>query len=145
MAPPAKSPASADDHVVDRADPTPTPAPAQAAGDDGLVPGWLALLVLILIVAVVGVAGFVVRGLIVGDSEKTPAQADIDRWSREVDSDPTDTGARLNLAYAYQSAQEYDKALEEYDSVLAAQPKQMAALYNKGVIYMTLGQGKKGE
>jgi len=120
-------------------------APEAKPPDDGLVPGWLALLVLLLIVAVVGVGGFVVRGALVGDTEKSPVQADIEQLRKELAADPADADARLSLAYAYQRAQRYDEALKEYDLVLKADPKQMAALYNTGVIYMSTGQSKKGE
>lgn len=129
-------------------EPTETPAGAASetrSRDDALVPGWLALLVLLLIVAVVGVSGFVVRGLLVGDSEKSPAQADVDQLRKQVAADPSDADARLSLAYAYQRAQRYADALKEYDLVLESDPKQMAALYNKGVIYMSTGEPKKGE
>ncbi|HEX9094359.1 MAG TPA: tetratricopeptide repeat protein [Coriobacteriia bacterium] len=111
-----------------------------------LVPGWLALLVLVLIVAVVGVGGYVLRGVIGGSAgERSPAKADIDKWTRAVQADPTDLDARLNLAYAYQQDEQYDVALQGYAGVLEERPKDMAALYNTGVIYMLTAQPKKGE
>jgi tetratricopeptide (TPR) repeat protein len=119
--------------------------PAAPASDENLVPAWLALLVLILIVAVVGVGGFVVRGMMTGGSTTSTKQADIERWTKAVEGDPGDATARLNLAYAYQLATEYDRALAEYDRVLKLVPTDTAALYNKGVILMTTGAAKKGE
>jgi tetratricopeptide (TPR) repeat protein len=115
------------------------------SGDENLVPAWLALLVLILIIAVVGVGGFVVRGMFTGRAESSTAQADIQQWAQVVATNPGDANARLNLAYAYQLDKQYDRALSEYDKVLEQQPKDTAALYNKGVIYMTTGAAKKGE
>ena len=115
------------------------------ADDENLVPAWLALLVLILIVAVVGVGGFVVRGMLTGRAESSTTQADIQQWAQAVATNPGDASARLNLAYAYQLDKQYDRALSEYDKVLEQQPKDTAALYNKGVIYMTTGAAKKGE
>jgi len=113
--------------------------------NENLVPAWLALLVLVLIVAVVGVGGFVIRGMVVNTGQTSVAKADIDEWLTAVRSDPGDANARLNLAYAYQQDQQYDRALAEYDKVLQQRPKDTAALYNKGVIYMTLGKSKQGE
>jgi tetratricopeptide (TPR) repeat protein len=114
-------------------------------GDENLVPAWLALLVLILIIAVVGVGGFVVRGMLTGRAQSSTTQADITQWQQAVASDPGDIDARLNLAYAYQQAAQYDTALAEYAKVLEQRPKDTAALYNTGVILMTTGSAKKGE
>lgn len=120
-------------------------SPVPPAGDENLVPAWLALLVLILIIAVVGVGGFVVRGLLIGRAQSSTTQADIQQWTQAVDADPGDVDARLNLAYAYQQATQYDSALTEYAKVLEQRPKDTAALYNTGVILMTTGAAKKGE
>lgn len=113
--------------------------------DQDLVPAWLALVVLILIIAVAGVGGFVVRGLMTRTGETSVAQADLDQWTTAVKANPGDATARLNLAYAYQQDQQYEKALAEYDKVLQQRPKDTAALYNEGVIYMTLGKTTSGE
>ncbi len=123
-------------------------APADGAGpsgDENLVPAWLALLVLVLIIAVVGVGGFVVRGMINTSAEQSPTKADIKEFASAVNANPGDVNARLNLAYSYQQDGQYEAALAEYDRVLEQAPKSTAALYNKGVIYMTTGQAKKGE
>ena len=72
------------------------------------------------------------------------AKADIEMdTARRVSANPGDADARLNLAYAYQQDAQYQKALAEYDKVLQQRPKDTAALYNKGVVYMTLG-GRQG-
>jgi tetratricopeptide (TPR) repeat protein len=113
--------------------------------DENLVPAWLALLVLVLIVAVVGVGGFVVRGMLATSKEQSPTKADIEQYAAAVSSNPGDPNARLSLAYAYQRDAQYEAALAEYDKVLQQDPKSTAALFNKGVIYMTLGDAKKGE
>jgi len=115
------------------------------SGDENLVPAWLALLVLVLIIAVVGVGGFVVRGMMTKTGETSTTQLEVDQRAAEVAADPGDVNARLNLAYAYQLNQQYDQALAEYDKVLQQRPKDTAALYNKGVIYMTQGKSKQGE
>jgi tetratricopeptide (TPR) repeat protein len=115
----------------------------QADGD--LVPSWLALLVLVLIVAVVGVGGFVVRGLLADRDKTSPTKADVAQWSSAVAKKPGDVDARLNLAYAYQQDKQYELALAEYDKVLQQSPKQTAALYNKGVLLLLIGKTKAGE
>jgi tetratricopeptide (TPR) repeat protein len=84
------------------------PAPSQQGR---LVPGWLALVVLLLLVAVVGVGGFVVRGLITNPREMTPAWADVIAGEVKVRADPKNT----------------------------------AALYNRGLIQIQTGKGKSGE
>jgi tetratricopeptide (TPR) repeat protein len=124
---------------------TPPSGGPGAAGDQNLVPAWMALLVLVLIIAVVGVGGFVVRGLLTTRSQQSPTRAAIDEYSAAVTANPGDANARLNLAYAYQQDAQYQAALTEYDKVLQQEPKSTAALYNKGVIYMLLGQAKQGE
>jgi tetratricopeptide (TPR) repeat protein len=131
----AKAPAPADE--------SPAAVPATRPAAD-LVPGWLAILVLVLIVALVGAGGFVARGLL--DAAKpSPGEADLDRWKSAVARDSGDAQARLSLAYAYQREQRYDEALAEYKAVLALRPRDTAALYNIGVIHMISGRGKEGE
>jgi tetratricopeptide (TPR) repeat protein len=121
------------------------PAGGAEASVENLVPAWLALLVLVLIIAVVGVGGFVVRGMLTTTSQQSPTKADIKEFTSAVNTNPGDVNARLNLAYAYQQDAQYEAALAEYDRVLEQDPKSTAALYNKGVIFMTLGDAKKGE
>jgi tetratricopeptide (TPR) repeat protein len=126
-------------------DTTPPEGAVSQARDEELVPAWLALLVLVLIIAVVGVGGFVVRGMLTTTREQSPTKADIDEFAAAVAGNPGDVNARLSLAYAYQQDAQYEAALAEYDKVIQQDPKSTAALYNKGVIFMTLGDAKKGE
>lgn len=112
----------------------PTRAEAAASGD--LIPGWLALLVLILLLAVAAIGGYVVRGIIVGRTTSAPAVADVSGWERRVAADPTDIDSLLGLGYAHQSAGQYDEALAQYDAALAIDPKNTAALYNSGIVLM---------
>jgi tetratricopeptide (TPR) repeat protein len=126
-------------------DVTPPEGGAEPANDENLVPAWLALLVLVLIIAVVGVGGFVVRGMLTTSKEQSPTKADIATYAAAVTANPGDANARLNLAYAYQRDAQYQVALAEYDKVLQQDPRSTAALFNKGVIYMTIGDAKKGE
>lgn len=124
---------------------TPSAGGAEPAHDENLVPAWLALLVLVLIIAVVGVGGFVVRGMLTDSEEQSPTKADIREFTSAVNANPGDVNARLSLAFAYQQDAQYQAALAEYDKVLQQDPKSSAAYYNKGVIYMTLGDASKGE
>lgn len=110
-----------------------------------MVPAWLAIVVLLLIAAVVGAGGWILRGAVAGPGERTPQSDDVQKWTKAVQSDPENLDARLNLAYAYQQDQKYDVALEGYKAVLKERPKDTAALYNTGVIYMLTGEPKKGE
>lgn len=110
-----------------------------------LVPGWLALLVLILLLAVVGLGGWVIRGIVVGDDTVTPEDYAVSDWEAKVKQDPADLDSRLSLGFAYQQDEQYDKAIEQYDYVLSAEAGNTAALYNKGVIYMETGQPKLAE
>jgi len=124
----------------------PTPTVQDPGGDprrDGnLVPGWLAMLVLLLLLAVVGVGGLVVRGTVQERAASDPTAAAISRYEGEVEANPADNGARLNLAYAYQQATRYDEAVEQYDKILQRDPKDLASLYNKGVIAAAQGDKK---
>lgn len=115
------------------------------ADDSQLVPGWLALLVLVLLLAVVGVGGYVIRGVMTGGKYRSPAEVEIARFEESVQSDPTSPDAHRSLAFAYQQAERWDDALEEYDKTLALLPKDPASLYNKGIVYLKLGVNDKAE
>lgn len=111
-----------------------------------LVPAWLALVVLLLVLAVMGVAGYAVRAGM--DNAKKPHTAEdiaVQRAQMAVEKDPGDTQAHLDLGYAYQQAGKYAEAISEYDTVLKKDPKDTAALYNKGIVYFALKQDKKAE
>mgnify|MGYP000937856379 CR=1 FL=1 len=90
-----------------------------AEGDAGerLVPAWLAVLVLVLLLAVAAVGGFLLRGLLIDDAPPTSAQITAEEWSEQVEQDPNDPVALLNLAYAQQQEGDLEGALEGYDRV----------------------------
>lgn len=110
------------------------------------VPGWVTVVALLLLLFIVGLAGFFVRGLIVDRSRQSAAEeARISRWQAEVAAHPDDQQALLQLGYAYQQAGRFDRAIESYDRVLAADPKNTAALYNRAVMYTKLDLGGQAE
>ncbi len=119
--------------------------PSGEVSSDDLVPGWLAALVLVLLLAVVGLGGFLARGLIGEPRATSPQQREVDTRLAEVAADPDDLRARLALGFAYQQAGRFDEALAEYEAVLAIIPTDTAALYNTGVIHLELGQAAEAE
>ncbi len=111
-----------------------------------LIPMWLAILVLVLLLGVMGVGGYVIRGVVAGeDRALSPREAEIESWRAKVRATPQDPAAHLGLGYAYQLDGRYDKALSEYQTVLDAEPRDTAALYNRGVVYLKLDVGRKAE
>lgn len=127
--------------VGDVAEETATPP-----NEEHFVPAWLAALVLVLLLAVVGVGGYAIRGFVAGDRRvESVEQAEIDKWRKEVKAEPLDLDARLQLGYAYQLAGRYDNALKEYGFIIERDPKNTAALYNRGVSYLELDLQDKAE
>lgn len=118
----------------------------QAGVEENFVPAWLAGLVLVLLLAVMGVGGYAIRGAVSGDRRIADiADVDIARWSKEVRENPDDIDARVRLGYAYQQAGRLDKAVESYEYALEKQPKNTAALYNLGIVYQRLGVDDSAE
>lgn len=114
--------------------------------DENLIPAWLAVLVLVLLLGVMGLGGFVVRGIVAGDRRaRTPQELEVNKWAKEVKANPDDPKAHLALGYAYQSDGRYKEALDQYRIVLEASPRDTAALYNRGVVYLKLGVADRAE
>lgn len=110
------------------------------------VPAWLAVLVLVLLLAVMGVSGYAIRDLMSGRERAVDvAETAIVRWESEVKADPNDTQARLQLGYAYQEAGRYDKAVAQYNHALKKEPTNTGALYNIGVVYLRMDLDDKAE
>jgi tetratricopeptide (TPR) repeat protein len=113
---------------------------------DHFVPAWLAALVLVLLLAVMGLGGYTLRGMVAGERRVLDvADAEIARWRDEVRADPDDVGARVSLGYAYQQAGRLDRAVAEYQEALERDPRNTAALYNLGVVYVRTGVDDKAE
>lgn len=114
---------------------------------EGLVPGWLAIAVLLLMLAVAALGGFLVRGLLVNDrpGPRTPSQYAVAEWQRQVDADPSDPDALIGLGYAFQEEGRYEEALAAYAAALELAPGNTGALYNSGIVYLELGRGAEAE
>lgn len=115
--------------------------------DEPRVPRWVAALVLVSLFVLAGGLGFWLRGLWVV-SPPTEAQivnAEIERWTAEVDRNPDDITARLGLGYACQQAGELDRALDAYAAVLRRDPSNVTALFHQGEIYLRLGLDQDAE
>lgn len=121
-------------------------APEPADDEKDLVPGWLALLVLVLLLAVTALGGFVLRGALTGnDRMDNPAEFAVSEWKDKVAANPDDVDARLNLGYAYQQQGDWARALDQYEAALELDPQNMAAMYNKGVVLLQTGETKTAE
>lgn len=134
------------DLVAERAADDTAPAAAKTPADGTFVPAWLAALVLVLLLAVMGLGGFVLRGIVAGEGRQ-PDLADeaIDKWRVQVDERPDDLDARVQLGYAYQLAGRYDRALEQYEYVIERNPSDTGALYNRGIVYQRMGVDDRAE
>ncbi|MBN1192241.1 MAG: tetratricopeptide repeat protein [Coriobacteriia bacterium] len=116
-----------------------------AVPPENLIPGWLALLVLILLLAVAALGGYLIRGALVEPTVSTPTELAVDQYEEEVEKDPNDPESMLALGYAYQQEGRYEEALEMYESVLALDATNTGALYNKGMVFMALDRTKEAE
>lgn len=114
---------------------------------DNLVPAWLAILVLVLLLAVAAVGGFLIRGLLTDDAPaaSVPAEMAIEELTEQVEQDPNDPEALLGLAYAQQQEGDLEGALVGYDRVLELDPGNPGALFNKGTALLALGRGEEAE
>ncbi len=120
-------------------------ANAHASPVTDLVPGWLALLVLILLLAVAALGGYLIRGALTASKSAEPAGYVVEDLEQDVAEDPNDPEAILALGYAYQIDGRYEDALAAYDSVLAIDPENSGALFNSGVVLMETDRPKEGE
>lgn len=122
-----------------------SPATVPGRSEEQLVPAWLAALVLVLLLALVGVAGFLIRGHFTDTRPRTVEDLAVTTALKAVDVNPNDTQAHLDLGFAYQQDGRFSDAISEYGWVLKADPKNTAALYNEGMVYFQLNDAKKAE
>lgn len=118
----------------------------ETTSDGTFVPAWLAALVLVLLLAGMGLGGYVLRGIVSGDGRQPDlADESIEKWRAQVDERPEDLDARVQLGYAYQQAGRYDRALEQYEYVIERNPRDTGALYNRGIVYKRMGVDDRAE
>lgn len=123
-----------------------SPAYDESAEQSQMVPVWLAILVLVLLLAVMAVGGFVIRGAFDRTSKaNSAAEMDIAKWEDAVKLNADDLEAHLNLGFAYQQAERFEDALDQYDFVIERAPSDTAALYNRGVVLQALGRDDEAE
>jgi tetratricopeptide (TPR) repeat protein len=108
-------------------------------------PLGLIVISVVLLVALLGTVSYVAYSMATQPRYDSPGQAEIDARRAAVREAPRDLAALLELAYAYQRAGRYDDALSAYDDVLDMVPIETAALYNKGVILLELGDEDAAE
>jgi tetratricopeptide (TPR) repeat protein len=123
----------------------PTPPATAGRPEFELVPAWLVAIVLVLLLAIVGVGGYAIRGLILLQKPHTVEELALERAQAEVASRSDDVQALLDLAYAYQQLGRYREAIDGYDQVLKHDPRNTPALYNKGMVYFQLRDPKRAE
>jgi tetratricopeptide (TPR) repeat protein len=71
---------------------------------------------------------------------RTPDRtAEVVTLETRVAEDPGDLEARLALAFAYQRSGQYPEAIESYNVVVAGEPTNVGALYNRGVCLAETG------
>ena len=109
-------------------------------------PLWLVASVAALIVAVLIVGGLVVNRLLTRDLVRARARdARLQVLESAADARPTDLDAALSLAHAYQQHALYREALARYKKVLSADPENLGALYNTGLIQLARGNAAAAE
>ncbi len=107
-----------------------------------LVPAWLAVLVLVLLLAVVATGGYIVRGIFSPADPVNQEERDIRKWESLAEQSPYDPSVLLSLGSAYQRAGRLRDAVTQYDKVLEIQPNDTAALYNRAAVLMEQGKDK---
>ncbi len=103
------------------------------------------LLVLVLLLAVGGLAVVVVGDIFGGEERLSIADREIAELRAAVDSAPEDADARLRLAYALQTSGRLLEALDAYQGALDLRPADVGANYNTGLILLELDDAHAAE
>lgn len=90
--------------------------------------------IIVLLVAVVTLGLFIAYKAVLREKPVTLEEANLKRLTQFVNTNPSDKQGRLQLAYTYQRSRDYAKAVEQYNAVLKMDPKEIAAIYNLGII-----------
>lgn len=108
------------------------------------VPAWLAATVLVLLLAVVGAAGFIIRGLL-DEGGSTTSSRELERKEAAVERNPEDVQGLLALGASYHRAGRLNEAIEQFEAVLEIRPFDTAALYGKGLVFIDQGNDSRAE
>ena len=109
------------------------------------VPVWLVVVVVLLMVAVVGVGAFAVVTMVNRPNASVDPTSPLAEWEDKASADPDNMDVQLGLAFAYQEEGRFDDAVRTYNVVLEEQPKNLGALYNKGVSLVQLDREPEAE
>jgi len=113
--------------------------------DKNRIPVWLAVTVVVLLLGVVGAAGYIVNDLTSPAAQPTAIDKEIARKEEAVERAPDDVEALLALGHAYQRAGRFREAIQRYNEVLRLRPQDSAALYNKGIVLLEQGNYRQAE
>lgn len=127
------------------ADATDVAGDAAPDSERELVPLWLAGLVLLLLLGVLGAAGFVVNSILSGDGSASASEARTKAAETRVRDDPASAETHVELGFSYQLDGRFDRAIDEYEIATKIDPRNTAAIYNKGMTYMQMQRWKEAE
>jgi len=108
--------------------------PKTAEPADDHIPLWLAGVVVVLLIGVIGVGVYVIDTVLDGRSRTDAAAADVTRLELETAAAPEDADAHLELATAYRRAGRLEDAQRHYEVVLSSEPTNAAGLYNLALV-----------
>lgn len=95
----------------------------------------LSVLIVILLLALIGLAILILQNYYQQEQPKTPQDYEVQRWQSVVKANPKDPAAHVSLGFAYQQTGKLKEAEKEYLIALKLDEKNIGALYNLGLIY----------
>lgn len=116
-----------------------------ATGDLQAVPRGLVALVVVLLVAVLGLGGYMLRSATLRDTPDKAESLAIAQAKEALAAHPKSASSFIDLGFAYQQAAEYDQALDAYDAALVLDPTSPGALYNRGIVLQAQGKQEEAE
>ena len=102
-------------------------------------PLWMLVLAALLFLGVVGSA----VGLVIVLKQRTAEAPGITKLRAQT-TKSDDGQIKTQLGYALQQQGRFEDAVGIYDAVVQSQPKNLGALYNRGVCELALGRSEKG-
>lgn len=95
--------------------------------------GFGSTIILLLLIGI-AVMGFMTAKRYFEAQQTTPQQLEVKELTDYVNEYPENIQGRLALAYAFQTAERYDEAREQYLEIISVSPKEQGAWYNLGEI-----------